>query len=77
MSAATGSGADMTWARPGDDIGGGPEPVMLSPADPPGDSAGGWVKIGDGMPGAEPGAGGFATIDDVAPEPGRGGWVQT
>jgi len=67
----------MTWSRAGDATAGGPDPVYIQPTDPPGDASGGWVKIGDGVPKAPEGAGGFATIDDVTPEPGRGGWVQT
>jgi hypothetical protein len=65
------------WWRAGDDVGGGPEPVFLSATDPPGSNDGGWTKIGVGMPKAEAGAGGFADVEDVAPEPGRGGWEQT
>lgn len=67
----------MTWWRAGDDVGGGAMPAHLSATDPPGDAAGGWVKIGDSMPGAESGAGGFADADSAAPEPGRGSWEQT
>lgn len=67
----------MGWWRAGDDVGGGPAPVHLSATDPPGDAAGGWTKIGDSMPGAAAGAGGFVSIDGAAPEPGRGGFEQT